>query len=348
MDSITQIVLGSAVGEAVLGRKTGYRAAAWGAVLGTIPDLDILLNPFLDSVGELEMHRGLTHSVTFCILASPVFGWLIDRIHKKLEVGWKPWTKLVFLAFFTHILIDLPTTYGTQVLFPFSTVPFTTDSVFIIDPLFTLLLLAGLIPALLFRKSPAVRKTANRTGLFAAALYLLWGIGIKSHVHSVFESSFENRYGYYERIKTTPAGPTTFLWTAYIEKEDTVYSSVYSVFDDQLPRNFHSVPKNTHLIESHEQDRAVSALLWFSRGYYTVEEKNGDLMFYDLRFGRNDFWLAEQGDFIWANKLIFNEEGEAVAFERYLPDFDTRSADLSRFWRRIWGDTQTRVKPGDS
>ena len=45
MDTITQMALGAAVGEAVLGRKMGGRAMLWGAALGTLPDLDIIINP---------------------------------------------------------------------------------------------------------------------------------------------------------------------------------------------------------------------------------------------------------------------------------------------------------------
>jgi len=70
MDSLTQIVLGSAVGEAVLGRKIGNKAILWGAIAGTIPDLDVLSKFFTDTVSALEIHRGLTHSLFFCILFS--------------------------------------------------------------------------------------------------------------------------------------------------------------------------------------------------------------------------------------------------------------------------------------
>jgi integrase len=41
MDSLTHIVLGAAVGTAVLGRKVGARAALWGAACATLPDLDL-------------------------------------------------------------------------------------------------------------------------------------------------------------------------------------------------------------------------------------------------------------------------------------------------------------------
>ena len=43
MDSLTQVVLGAAVGEAALGKKIGNRAIVWGGIAGTIPDLDVLI-----------------------------------------------------------------------------------------------------------------------------------------------------------------------------------------------------------------------------------------------------------------------------------------------------------------
>ncbi|MEL6140713.1 MAG: metal-dependent hydrolase, partial [Bacteroidota bacterium] len=53
MDSLTQIVLGAAVGEATLGRKVGNRAMLWGAIGGTIPDLDVFANLATDPVSSL-------------------------------------------------------------------------------------------------------------------------------------------------------------------------------------------------------------------------------------------------------------------------------------------------------
>lgn len=65
MDSITHAAVGAAIGEAYLGKKAGYRAAVWGCVIATTPDLDIIVNPFVDSVNELYSHRNITHSLFF-------------------------------------------------------------------------------------------------------------------------------------------------------------------------------------------------------------------------------------------------------------------------------------------
>lgn len=65
MDSLTQIVLGAAVGEAVLGKKVGNKAMLYGAIAGTIPDLDVLARNFVDTVTATEWHRGFSHSIFF-------------------------------------------------------------------------------------------------------------------------------------------------------------------------------------------------------------------------------------------------------------------------------------------
>ncbi len=83
MDSLTQITLGAAVGEMVLGKKVGNRAMLWGAVGGTIPDLDILSNFFMDEMSALAFHRAITHSFFFAFTAPFLFGWLVHRLYKS-------------------------------------------------------------------------------------------------------------------------------------------------------------------------------------------------------------------------------------------------------------------------
>ena len=83
MDSLTQIVLGAAVGEAVLGKKVGNKAMLYGAIAGTIPDLDTFVGKFFDTITEIEIHRGFSHSIVFAILFAPVFGWLISKIESN-------------------------------------------------------------------------------------------------------------------------------------------------------------------------------------------------------------------------------------------------------------------------
>ena len=83
MDSLTQIVLGAAVGEVVLGKKIGHRAIVWGAIGGTIPDLDVLANLFMNDLDALVVHRGITHSIFFSVVAPVVFAWLLSHLYRS-------------------------------------------------------------------------------------------------------------------------------------------------------------------------------------------------------------------------------------------------------------------------
>ncbi len=83
MDSITQIVLGAAVAEATLGKKIGNRAMLWGAIGGTIPDLDVISNLWLTQLEGLAAHRGITHSIFFAVVFGPVMAWLVHRMYSS-------------------------------------------------------------------------------------------------------------------------------------------------------------------------------------------------------------------------------------------------------------------------
>lgn len=83
MDSLTQITLGAAVGEVVLGKKVGNRAMVWGAIAGTMPDLDVLANFAGDELSSLAFHRAITHSISFAVLAPIAMGWIVHRLYNK-------------------------------------------------------------------------------------------------------------------------------------------------------------------------------------------------------------------------------------------------------------------------
>jgi len=84
MDSLTQIVLGAAVGEVVLGRKVGNKAMLWGALAGTIPDLDVYQSLIFDSLTAHELHRGFSHSILFSLIFAPLLAWILVRKEKIL------------------------------------------------------------------------------------------------------------------------------------------------------------------------------------------------------------------------------------------------------------------------
>lgn len=338
MDSVTHIAFGAVIGEMKLGSKVGYKAALWGAAISTLPDLDVLLIPFLESAEQLRFHRGFTHSFSFLIIAAPLFGWLIDSIHKEDGIGWKPWTWVAFWSIFGHLIIDTLTSYGTQLLEPFSSYPVTTDSLFIIDPFYTSPLIAGIVVALLQQKKSKLRFWSPRIALLTSSLYIIWGLGIKAHVNDVFDTSFKHQYGSYDRIKTIPGPFTTLMWMGYIERNDSLYASTYSLFDEDYELEFTGVFKNSPLLEPWKDNHPVEVLQWFSMGYYKMEKNGNDIYLHDLRFGRSDFWLDEDADFIWTNRFIFNSDStEVIDFDRSIPIIDSNVKNRQQIWDRFWG-----------
>ena len=116
MDSLSQIVLGAAVGEAVLGRRIGNRAMVWGAVAGTIPDMDVLGKYFLSELDNLAFHRGISHSLLFCVVGALGFGWATDRLylspyHARIAMATKA-AAAVLVGFVVNFLTQIVTPGG--------------------------------------------------------------------------------------------------------------------------------------------------------------------------------------------------------------------------------------------
>ena len=283
MDSLTQIVLGAAVGEAVLGKKVGNKALLYGAIAGTIPDLDVFFGNFTDTITAIEWHRGFSHSLLFSILLAPILGWLVNKIERKYALGWKAWSNLFFLGLFTHPLLDAFTTWGTQLFWPFSN-RLALNSIFVIDPLYTLPFLVCTIMVLFYKRDSKKRRQINRTGLYISTCYLLSTLVIKQVASQQFENALLEQKIEYTQLSTRPAPFSTILWNANIDTPDTYLIADYSFFDTQ-PIQFKKYSKKRYAAVKQLKYPNVQRLIAISEGWYVLEEKKGDWYFNDLRFG---------------------------------------------------------------
>jgi len=205
MDSITQAVLGAAVGEAVLGKKVGNHALLWGAIAGTIPDLDVFLSPFLNEVERLVVHRGFSHSIIFAIGISLLLGYLVQKIPKYRAQTAKDWCLLFFWCIFTHPLLDAFTNYGTQLFWPFSDYRVAFNTIFVIDPLYTLPLAISLIWLMFYRRDSKLRKQVSWGGIAVSSLYLTLTVFNKFYVENQIKNALQNQQISYSSIMTVPA-----------------------------------------------------------------------------------------------------------------------------------------------
>ena len=177
MDSLTQMVLGGASAALVAPARHRRAALVAGGVLGTLPDLDIvpLLLSGADAVDFVTWHRGPSHSL---LVLAPA-GWLLWLLLRRT---WTPvreaparWFWAIELALLTHPLLDAFTVYGTQLFWPLPGRPVMVASVFIIDPVYTIPLLAACAAAWWLRD----RRSATWclvAGFCISSTYLAWSL----------------------------------------------------------------------------------------------------------------------------------------------------------------------------
>ncbi|MBN2092300.1 metal-dependent hydrolase [candidate division KSB1 bacterium] len=335
MDSITQITLGMAVGEFVLGKKAGNKAILWGAVAGTIPDLDVMVTPFFREIDRLVIHRGFSHSLLFVLIFSPILGFLIHKIQKNPQIQLKEWIYLSFWGLFTHILLDCFTTYGTQIFIPFSNYRVAWDSIFIIDPFYTVPFLLCMIVLMFFKRTRPERRVLNYIGLGLSTGYLILALLVKFYVNQKFEDSLKTQNRTFYRYMTTPTPFNIILWRGIFEDENGYWTGYYSLFDHQDSIQFDYVERNQHLVTSVLQDPSLARLIWFADGYYCITEQDNELYFNDLRFGKLSIRAKDPGGFLFSYKI--RDDVKPLSFERVPPPGKVDKELMKNFVNRVKG-----------
>ena len=331
MDSVTQIVLGAAVGEAVLGKKLGNKAMLLGAIAGTIPDLDVLANYFTDTVSALEIHRGFTHSIVFAVVFGLLFGWLLSLWDKRASL--KEWSWFWFLCFVTHPLLDAHTTWGTQLFWPLD-IRLEYKNIFVIDPLYTLPFLVFLILAMLQKRGSIKRRYFNNLGLIVSSLYMVLTLITKAITYHKFENALEEQNIDYLGMITKPSPLNTILWTANVETEDSFLIGDYSFFDTK-PIRFFSYPKNHEALGYFGEYNKVQRLIKITKGWYTISERQDGIYLNDLRFGKIS--IDPQSD-KFAFSFLIENEGDDVRITEEPKEVREGGKLLSDLWERIKGN----------
>lgn len=292
MDSLTQIALGASVGEAVLGHRVGRKAALWGAIGGTLPDLDVLI-PFGDPVADFTFHRSFSHSVIILALLTPLMVWLIRKIHPADAAHRKGWFALVYLAFLTHVLLDSCTVYGTQIFWPLSDYPMTWGSIFIIDPLYTLPLIAGVIAVAFFRRNPRSAYRFNLAMLALSTLYLGWSFAAKYHTHGIAREELVRQGIEYRQLMSLPGPFNTVLWRFVVMTPNGYAEGWYSLLGSDRVIEFTHRDSATELLSGLEAHWPVTRLQWFTKGFYRVVRQDESVIMQDLRMGGGDYYVFQ-------------------------------------------------------
>ncbi|MFN8775983.1 MAG: metal-dependent hydrolase [Flavobacteriales bacterium] len=340
MDSLSQVVLGAAVGELVWGRKMGNRAQLLGAIGGTLPDLDILFNYWwTDPIEQLHIHRGYSHSVFVHLLVAIPYGWITwkwmkDRI--SFRESWLVW----FLFFFTHALLDCCTTYGTQLLLPFSDYLVGFNNIAVVDPFWTLPFMLSLLVCLFLRRNRPGRIRWAYAGVAYASAYMALTLVNKAVVHSHFAEELGKRGIVYTRLSTSPTMFNNILWNGIALTPDSIYLGEYSLLQDDPAVQFVSYSRGEHLLAPYMGTSQVETLTWFSQGFHFTRAEGDTLQFFLAKWGRMDFTEAEaEKAFVFHWELVKNGGAiqEAIQVQPGLTREEFNRA-IREFVRRIRGE----------
>lgn len=286
MDSLTQIALGGATAAVIAPRQHRRAALAAGAVLGTLPDLDIipLLLSRADAVAFVTWHRGPSHS----LLVLAVTGWLLWLVLRRT---WGPvreapgrWFWAIELALLTHPLLDAFTVYGTQLIWPLPARPTMVASIFIIDPIYTVPLLAACLAAWWLR----ARRSATwclAAGIALGLIYLGWSLTAKAIVERDMRTALTSKGLQGSAHFSVPMPFTTLLWRVVVLTPNGFLEGERSLVADSTPMSFRSYASDHVTLQKVSALPSVQRLTWFTHGFLKAEQHDGRLVLSDLRMG---------------------------------------------------------------
>lgn len=285
MDSLTHIVLGAAIGVAVLGRHMGpRRAAIAGGLLATLPDLDILI-PAADAVDAFVSHRGFSHSLIVQAAVTPIIGeGMVRFIAAPRQRRWQTYAA-VYLCLATHALLDGLTVYGTKLSWPLSMEPYAVGSVFIIDVLYTLPLLVAAVWALCSRQWSRRMGLVVALALVLSSAYQLWSFAAQQGVAARAAALLDRAGIQGARLLAIPTPFNSYFWRVIVLHDGRYLNLYMPLFGGPEGITVYAHPRNLALTECLAGNRAFERLAWFSRGYFRLDRRGGEIIFSDLRMG---------------------------------------------------------------
>ena len=305
MDSLTQAALGAVIGDIGLQKKYGKKALLIGAAFGTLPDLDVIQNLFIDPVSQLDWHRSYSHSIFFSIIIAPIVYYLSKKDSK--------WAWTVFWILLTHTLLDCLTTWGTKLFWPFSNYAVAIQSMFIIDPLYTIWLLIP-ITLRLFN----VKKTYFVTGIIISSIYAILGIFNQSIINNRWESYYQTQNISVKNINSKTTAFNNVLWATMAET-DTHFLIGYSSILANTISPVYAIEKKQNWPQNLNQDPKIQTLIRITKSTYTLthNEKQKIVTMHDWRFGQSEGWETGNGNAIF--NYIIDYSTDPIQITTYSP-----------------------------
>ena len=335
MDPVTQGVVGASVPQAISRKAHIAAASLFGALAGMAPDLDNLIRSPVDPMVRMEYHRQFTHSLVFIPVGALLCAALLYFLFsKRWQLSFKHTYLYCLLGYATHGMIDACTSYGTQLLWPFTNTRFAFNTISIVDPVFTIPLLALVITGV-------VKKNALFGKLALCWIVIYQSLGIYQHqrVLDVGEQIAAERGHTPIRMEVKPSFANLVVWKVIYEIEDGYYTdgvragaSIAIYPGDFVPRLVMERDLPWLDLDS-QQARDIERFRWFSQGYLSLDPDNPyrvtDMRYSMLPNEANGMWS------IWLDPEANNEAHVVMKQDR-----DTSGERINTLKQMLLGDYQ--------
>jgi inner membrane protein len=169
--------------------------------------------------------------------------------------------------------------------------------------------------------------------LILSSIYLVWSVGIQSHVSGLARESLHNQNIRVNELITGPAPFNTLLWRTVAMTDSGYAEGFYSLLDKKDIIHFNQYRSENELLESLQDEWAVKRLEWFSKGFYKVSRFEDDIILSDLRMGVEPLYF-----FSFAVGRVDTNGITAQAPRQVEPPSIDMGANMSRLWHRIWNE----------
>ena len=275
MDPLSQGVLGIAAAQAVGKKPQARRAAFMGLVAGLAPDADVFITSTTDPLLALQFHRQFTHALVFIPIGALLVALVLHPIMGRRTLCFRTTYLFCLAGYATHGLLDACTSYGTQLLWPFSDLRVAWNNISIIDPLFTVPVLL-LVTLGIWRRSPVLARCA----LLWAVAYLILGVVQRDRAAAIGYDVAATRGHVAERLSAKPTFGNLLVWKIIYESEGLFYVDAVRVGLGSRHHPGDAIAKlDTDrdlpwLQSGSQQARDVERFRWFSGDYLALASEN--------------------------------------------------------------------------
>jgi inner membrane protein len=287
------------MGDAFAGKQLGKRAMFLGAVAQSVPDIDFIASSWLNTSENLLAHRGFTHSILFVLMITPLLALLAERWHRPHNISLRRWMLFFGVQAFIHLLLDGMNVYGVGWFEPFSHHRVAYNWIFVADPFYSVWLGIACVVLLILKYNHPRRWWWRKFGIGLSTVYLLYCGLNKIKIDSDTRDVLKKQQISYNSYFTTPTPLNSWLWYVVAANDTGFYIGYRSLFDKERKIDFHFVPRNDSLLKPVSNHEDLQKLLRFSKGYYTVQNRNDTLLFNDIRFGQMIGWNDRNAPFVF-------------------------------------------------